>query len=52
MAWLQKRGETYHISFFHGGKHYSRSLKTDNERKANGAKVDLAALRGGQGLLG
>ena len=41
MAWLEKRGDTYHIGFVHGGKHFSRSLKTNQERKAMGAKSRL-----------
>jgi hypothetical protein len=41
MAWLEKRGETFHINFFHCGKHYSRSLRTNVERKAHGAKARL-----------
>jgi integrase len=41
MAWLEKRGDKYHINFLHGGRHYSRSLKTDQENKANGAKARL-----------
>ena len=33
MAWLEKRGDMYHIGFFHGGKHYSRSLKTSQSAR-------------------
>lgn len=41
MAWLEKRKDTWHINFFHGGRHYSRSLKTKNQRKAEGCQARL-----------
>ena len=41
MAWLEKRRETYHICFWHSGRHFSRSLKIANERKADAAKARL-----------
>jgi integrase len=41
MAWLEKRNRTYHISFVHGGQHYSRTLKTADPRKAEAAKARL-----------
>jgi hypothetical protein len=33
MAWLEKRGDTYHVNFFHGGHHYSRSLPSKPRRE-------------------
>jgi integrase len=41
MAWLEKRGKSFHVNFFHGGRHYSRSLKTGDPKKAEGAKARL-----------
>lgn len=41
MAWLRKRGDTFHIEFSQGGQHFSRSLKTDNPRKAESLKIRL-----------
>jgi hypothetical protein len=41
MAWLEKRGDTYHVNFFHGGRHFSRSLKTGSDRKAAGMQARL-----------
>jgi hypothetical protein len=39
MAWLELRGTTYRINFWHGGRHYSRSLKTGDETKATATKL-------------
>src|SRR5262245_1940648 len=39
MAWLELRGDTYRINFWHGGRHYSRSLKTGDETKAAATKL-------------
>lgn len=41
MAWLVIRKGTFHVSFRHGGRHYCRSLKTANQKKADGAKARL-----------
>lgn len=41
MAWLEKRKDTWHVNFFHGGRHYSRSLKTKSESKAKGFQARL-----------
>src|ERR1700682_3243084 len=41
MAWVENRGKTFHINFFHGGRHFSRSLKTGSEKKADAAKARL-----------
>jgi len=34
MACIYKRGGTWHIYYFYGGKRYRYSLETDNERAA------------------
>ncbi|MBL8797947.1 MAG: tyrosine-type recombinase/integrase [Planctomycetia bacterium] len=39
MAWLELRGNTYRINFWHGGRHFSRSLKTGDETKATATKL-------------
>ena len=39
MAWLELRGETYRINFWHCGRHYSRSLKTGDPTKAEATKL-------------
>lgn len=41
MAWLEKRKDTWHVNFFHGGRHYSRSLKTKIESRAKGFQARL-----------
>lgn len=41
MAWIEKRGSRYHINFFHGGRHFSRTLKTGNAKKAEAGKARL-----------
>ncbi len=39
MAWLELRGDTFRINFWHDGRHYRRSLKTGDERKAAVTKL-------------
>lgn len=39
MAWIEKRGEMYRINFRYGGRHFSRSLKTGDESKAEGLRL-------------
>jgi hypothetical protein len=41
MAWLERRGNVYHVNFLHGGSHYSRSLKSGSQKKADAAKARL-----------
>jgi integrase len=41
MAWLELRGNTYRVNFWHGGRHYSRSLKTGDLGKAETTKLRL-----------
>jgi len=37
----RKTRQTYHVSFVHGGRHYSHSLKTGEIKKAEGARARL-----------
>ncbi len=39
MAWLELPGNTYRINFWHGGRHFSRSLKTGDETKATATEL-------------
>lgn len=41
MAWLEFRGKTFRVNFWHGGRHFSRSLKTGDPRKAEATKIRL-----------
>jgi hypothetical protein len=41
MAWLEKRRDTYHICFWHSGRHFSRSLGTARKGKAEAAEARL-----------
>jgi site-specific recombinase XerD len=41
MAWLELRGTTYRVNFWHAGRHHSRSLKTSELGKAEASKLRL-----------
>ena len=47
MATLEKRGATYRVVFFYGGKRYSRSLKTRDEKAVNNSLARAEKLLGG-----
>jgi integrase len=41
MATLEKRGDSYRVIFYYRNERFTRSLKTDNPKKANGLKSRL-----------
>ncbi|MCA9014466.1 MAG: site-specific integrase [Planctomycetaceae bacterium] len=41
MAWLEKKGDTYQISFRFAGQRYKKSLKTKEESKAEARKTRI-----------
>jgi integrase len=41
MAWLTKRGRIFHVEFKHGDRHFARSLKTGDQRRADSLRARL-----------
>jgi integrase len=43
MAWVEKRGERYHLNLEFRGQHYSRSLRTKDHKEAEGCRKRVEA---------
>lgn len=41
MAWIEKRGKTWHIKFRYSNRHFGKSLKTTSDREANASLARL-----------